>query len=143
MVTETRKIDAGLLNRIGRNVHRGRNALQDGWERAEAGDMVRARKLLSDANEAIQDVHCALLAEGVENLDGVPNLSLDVPLRLLSSDTARRFLAAVAEAQRLAHEVDAERGHVLPSGEGCGWADPLDDLFYQVQAEVEGPKGKD
>ena len=62
--------------------------------------------------------------------------------QILDTPNTRRLMGVLAEAKEIAQRIDEECGHVLPSGEGCGWSDAVGDVYHRLRLEVEGPTGR-
>ena len=142
MMTQNVPIDQSQLDRTTRTADLAVRSVLDAGERLAAGDLVSAEQHVRDANEASQSVYLALVrAGGSAGSGSVAPQALD--LALLDTPAARRLLDALQFAVACAQDVDAERGWVLPSGEGCGLVDTIGDITEALRQQVEGPKGRD
>jgi len=98
-----------------------------------------ALEYLESSNENAQRALRLLISKGA-HVTETPYVS-DVPLHLLDTPAMRELTAKMGEAAKLAQIVDAERGHVLKGGEGCGWVDAVGDVYHRLRLEVYGPRG--
>ncbi len=127
------------LDSAARGIHAAVFALLAAMELVETGDTLRAREYLDTANEDAQRALQLLVARGAWFHDA--QRASDVWLHQLDTPATRALLGALARANEAAARVDRERGHVLPSGEGCGWSDAVGDVYHRLRLEVEGPRG--
>ena len=107
----------------------------------EEGERLKAREVQEAANEQAQRALRLLIHHGAR-VEGLPTAA-PVPLELLDTPNTRRLCDGLKYAYDAAQAVDRERGHVLPSGDGCGWTDAVGDVYERLRQEVEGPKGRE
>jgi hypothetical protein len=109
------------------------------------GDATRAREAYERAKEARDTADQALkrlLALGASRPGG--QVARDtLPLELLDTPAARRYLAALEAAAEAGAELDRERGWLDENGEPVGHGETLAGLALEMRREVYGPEGKE
>lgn len=102
-------------------------------------------KALDQATEARKSADQALkrlLALGASRPGG--SVARDtLPLELLDTPAARRYLAALEAAAEAGAELDKERGWIDENGEPVGHGETIAGLALEMRREVFGPMGKE
>ena len=101
----------------------------------EESQSLQAHEVQEAANEQAKCTLRQLIYHGARG-EGLP-AAVPVPLELLNT---RRLCDGLKYAYDAAQAVNRERGHVLTSGDGCGWTDVVGDVYKWLRQEVEGPR---